>query len=378
MQVAIVFDDEAIGVFSETEVDYFAYYCSIFKVNATCKIVVKIPLTLTKKVNKLKVGTQFTVKFWNKSESYNNKMRILTFSRTDDEGTIAITILGVSSLFFNNTEATCSYEGTVSQIINKVVQLDLKNDIKLTHIDSTDDRASIRYRIAEEPQEFISRIMKYGSKNGGPIYVYQDAKGFFKLRGIESFKSVSDNLKYVSITQFGEQNDVKTNLDDTSTRLTMLSANLAINNGKQISQITSKLCTELFRSSSTTPTQMKEEITQWSIQKNNASVALQYPSRTDFYDWYVSPDDAKSMAYKTGFEDLGMFQLLKANYGDFMIKELDLGNIHYVVLPYEPSEPSSNGSIVNSSEGEYMVVETTFIRQDGVNKTEATLTQIGC
>lgn len=376
MQVSIIFDDASIGVFSESEIDYFAYYCSIFKINATCKIIIKSPLS--SRINKLKVGTPFTVTFSSDSESYSNKMQILTFARADNDAVISMTILGVSPLFFNNTEFTCAYTGTVEKIVKRVIATDLTKEITEKKIETTDDRSTIRYRIAEEPQEFISRMMKYGSINGGPIYIYHDAKGVFNLRGIESMKSADENTKYVSFTPEGEYSNLKSKLDTTSPTLTMTSANLAINNGKQISQITSKLCTELFRSSKVTPSEMKEDIEQWSIQKNNASVAMCYPSRTDFYDWYISPDDAKCMAYKKGFEDLGMFQLLKATYIDFKIKELDLGNIHYVLLPYTPTETSSNGSLVNNSEGEYLVLETTFIHQDSINKTEATLTQIGC
>lgn len=369
MDFAIVFDDQYLGTLSKTEVDYFAFYCSILKVNATCKFILK---SIDKEnLNKIKVGTPFTVKFYDNNVSYENKMKILTFSKVEGEGiTDYVKIIAVSPLFFNNSESTIAYSGSVSQIINTLLKTDLK-DITNYNIETTEDRNRIRYRVAEEPQEFITRIMKYGNINGNPIYMYHDAQGCFNLKGISSLKSTPP--AYISVSSLTEKGDVKIEISDSIQQLTMMNYTFNINNGKQVSNITSIFNTELFKC----PNDVDYYSSTKGLQEGNASVESVYPSRTDFYDWYVCPDDAKSISLKRNFEDLGMFQLLSATYTGFMIKELDLGKIHYVILPYNPTEKSSNGSDVNSSEGTYMVMDTTFIFENGVAKTQATMTQVG-
>lgn len=369
MNIYINFDDDYLGTFSKTEIDYFAYYCSLLKVNATCKIIIKS--IDTTKLNKIKVGTPFTVIFSNDEEYYENKMRILTFSKVESSGLVEyVKILAVSPLFFYNTESTQAYTGSVSQIINYMLKNDLK-DIKNSYIETTEDRGRIRYRISEEPQEFITRLMKYGNIGGNPIYIYFDAKGYFNLKGITTLKYTTP--AYISVPALVEKENIKTELDETTPRLTMMSSSFTINNGSQVSKISSIFNTELFKS----PNDIDIAVTSKSVQESNASVESLYPTRTDFYDWNICPDDAKSISFKTNFESLGMFQLLKATYGDFLIKELDLGNIHYVILPYTPTEKSANGSDVNGGEGTYMVVELTYIYENGLSKTQATLTQIG-
>ena len=370
MNFAITFDDEYLGTFSKTEVSYFAYYCSLLKINATCKIILKS--VDSTKLNKIKIGTPFTIKFYNDSEFYENKMKIITFSKAESNGAVDyVKILGVSPLFFNNNESTQAYGGSVSQILNNLLKKDLNNIVN-TSIETTEDKSRIRYRIAEKPQEFISRIMKYGNIGNSPIYIYYDAKGCFNLKGVSSLIKASPS--YISIPSSVDKANIKIELEDSIPKLTMMSNVFNINNGNQVSQIVSIFNTELFKC----PNTVDVSVISSSTQENNASVESSYPSRTDFYDWYICPDDAKNISIKNSFEDLGMFQLLSATYSDFLIKQLDLGNIHYVILPYTPTEKSTNGADVNGGEGLYMVLDTTFIFENGIARTQANFTQVGC
>lgn len=369
MDFEITFEDEYLGTLSKTEIEYFAYFCSLLRITASCKLLLKNIDTL--KINKLKVGTPFTVKFYGEEESYENKMKIFSIDKKESSGLVEyIKILAISPLFFDKNESTQAYEGSVSQIVNTMLKKELK-DIKSTEIETTEDIGRIRYRISEEPLDFLTRILKYGNIGNNPVYIYFDAKGKFNLKGVESLKS--SNPRYISIPFLADKENIKIEQEDSIQKITMMSYSLGTNKESKISKVNSIFTTELFKS----PDDIETEVTSNSVQENNASVYTPYPTRTDYYDWYVCPNDAKSIAVKRNFEELGVFQILQATYSGFLIKELDLGLLHYFVLPYTPTEKSSNGADVNSGEGLYMVRDTMYIFENGVTRTNATLLQVG-
>lgn len=372
MDFAITFEDEFLGTISKTEISYFVFYSSIMKLYSSAKIIIKgIDST---KINKIKVGTSVDILFYDEDNniSYTNKMKVLTFTKEESNGIVTyITLVLVSSLFFNSDESTLAYEGCVSQIVNTMLSNTLKETVTSSDIEATEDRGRIRYRIAEEPQEFIKRIMKYGVISNGPVYIYYDAKGCLNLKGINSLKK--KEIAFIDIPPLVETSGVQIEQSNSIRKLLMFSHKFNINKGKQTSKVTSVFNTDLFKS----PNSVATKVVVNGEQDNNASVETAYPHRVDYYDWNLAPDDALGIALKTSFEDLGMFQTLTASYKGFLIDELDLGSIHCVILPYDPTEKSSTGSDVNSSEGTYMVMDVSFIFDGSVMKTEANMIQVG-
>lgn len=373
MTFVVTFEDEFLGTLTQTELRYFVFYSSMTSLYSSAKVILKE--IDSSKINKIKVGTPVNVVFYeeeNTEVTYTNKMKVLTFSKEESSGAeTSITLVLVSELFFNSDDITCAYEGSVSQILNTMVTNNLKETITNYDFEVTEDRSRTRYRISEEPQEFIKRIMKYGIIGNGPIYVYYDAKGCFNLKGINSLRK--KDPAYIDITPLVDKSGIEIESSDSTQKLIMYSHKFNINKGKQTSKVTSVFNTELFKS----PNDVASRVVVAGEQDSNASVETVYPHRVDYYDWNVTPDDALSIALRTSFEDLGLFQTLQASYNGFKINELDLGSIHYVILPYEPTEKSSTNSDVNSSEGTYMVMNVSFIYEDGIQRTEANLIQVG-
>lgn len=372
MTFAVTFEDEFLGTLPKTEISYFVFYSSIMKLYSSAKVIIKG--IDSSKINKIKIGTPVNVIFYdeNSDTSYTNKMKVLTFTKEETDGIVTyITLILVSSLFFNNDESTSAYEGSVSQILNTIISTSLKTTVTASNIEATEDRGRIRYRIAEESQEFIKRIMKYGIISNGPVYIYYDAKGCLNLKGINSLRK--KDIAFIDVPPLVESSGVQIEQSDSIKKLLMFSHKFNINKGKQTSKVTSIFNTELFKS----PNSIATKVVVAGEQDNNASVEEIYPHRVDYYDWNIVPDDALGIALKTSFEDLGMFQTLIASYEGFLVDELDLGSLHCVILPYEPTEKSSTNSDVNSSEGTYMVMDVSFIYDGSIQKTEANLIQVG-
>lgn len=372
MTFTVTFENEFLGTLSKTDISYFVFYSSILKLYSSAKVILKG--IDSSKINKIKVGTPVNIIFSDEDKdiSYTNKMKVLTFAKEESEGIATyITLVLVSDLFFNSNDSTQAYEGCVSQILNTMLSTTLRDSVSNSDIEATEDRGRIRYMIAEEPQEFIKRIMKYGVISNGPVYIYYDAKGCLNLKGISSLKK--KEISYIDIPPLVDTSGIQIEQSDSVKKLLMFSHKFNINKGKQTSEIKSVFNTELFKS----PNSVATKVVVAGEQENNASVEASYPHRVDFYDWNLAPDDALGIALKTSFEDLGMFQTLTATYNGFLVDELDLGSIHCVILPYEPTEKSSTNSDVNSSEGTYMVLDVAFIYDGSIQKTEANLIQVG-
>lgn len=372
MKFAVQFEDSFLGTITLAETEYFIFHASIFKFYSSAKIIIK-EISGTR-VNKIKIGTPVKVIFYddNSDTKYTNNMRVLSFTKEETSGiSIRMTLVLVSSLFFYNTPITNAYEGSVSQIADYVIKNNLQTEVTNYAIEATDDRGRIRYSISEQPQEFLKRIMKYGVVSNGPVYMYYDTKGCFNLKGISSFKQ--KDPEFIDVTAMVDKMGIQIELAISTRKLCIYNYKFNVNKSKQVSDITSKFCTELFKS----PNTVALELVSNGEQTDNASVAQSYPSRVDFYDWNIAPDDAVGMALKTSFEDLGTFQSLTAIYSGMLVNELDLGSLHYVILPDTPTEKSSMNADVNSSEGTYMATDVSFIFKDSQSHTEATLLQVG-
>lgn len=374
MRFRIYFEETGDGGIPESNIQSFNFVSNIFKMYAGASLVIKdIKASL---INKIKTGAGVTVEFYDiydAEKKYSNKMRVLSFKKFMGDGIIdKIEVNLISSLFFEKEVVTQAHEGNVSQILFTVFKDNLTNPEYILDIDSTSDRSRYRYQIAETYPNFLKRISKYAYKDNGTVFLYHDPRGVLKLKGVEDFMAIEPS--YVASTLSTDQWGVKVDGSGMLLNLPIIDYTIDTVDSASTSSVTSKFCTELFKS----PDSFIGEATFNGVcSLNNAQVEKVYPEKQDFYNWDITPDDAFALACRKGFEDAYMSYTLSITVNDFLLDTLALGNVIYVILPYNPTELSSSGDKVNGGEGKYMVTRVRYSFYDGMLRTIADMVQVG-
>lgn len=374
MRFRIYFDEIGDGGIPEANIQSFNFVSNMFKMYAGANIVIKdIKAGL---INKIKTGLGVTVEFYDTSDVekvYSNKMAVLSFKKFMGNGIIdLIEINLISSLFFEKEVVTQAHEGSVSQIILNIFKDSLTSPEYKLDIDSTSDKSRYRYQIAETYPAFIKRLFKYAYKDNGAVFLYHDSRGELKLKGVKSF--IEAEPSYVASTLSNSQWGVK--IDGSNRLLNLVINDYTIDTTDSVStsSITSKFSTELFKSQD----YFIEEATFNGVcSLDNAQTKRIYPKRQDFYNWDITPEDAFALACRKGFEDTYMSYTVSITTNDFLLDSLAIGSVIYLILPYNPTELSSSGEMVNGGEGKYMVTRVRYNFHDGMFRTTADLVQVG-
>lgn len=374
MRFRIYFDESGDGGIPEANIQSFNFVSNIFKMYAGANLVIKdIKASL---VNKIKTGMGVKVEFYDITDSnakYTNDMGILSFKKYMGDGIIdKIEVNLISSLFFEKEVVTQAHEGNISQILFTIFKDNLTNPEYKLDLDSTSDRSRYRYQIAETYPNFIKKISRFAYKDNGTVFLYHDPRGTLKLKSAVDF--INKEPSYVASTLSTDQWGIKADGSGMLLNLPIMDYTVDTLDSASTSSLTSKFTTELFKS----PDSFIEEATFTGVCSTaNAQVKRTYPQRQDFYNWDISPDDAFALACRKGFEDTYMAYTISITVNDFLLDTLALGNVIYVILPYNPTELGSSGEKVNGGEGKYMVTRVRYNFHDGIIRTIADLVQVG-
>jgi len=366
------FENSSIGKLSEVQIDSFSYVCNIFKLYAGAKIVIK---DFAKKTNNLiKSGMPVNVVFTdNDKKSYVNRMRILSFTKVPEPQTnftdyLEITL--VSAMYFDNIISSSAHKGTVSNIIEEIISKNFSNSVKEYKITQTDDLIRRRYQLEERSQDFMQRICKYGIKNKLPVYLFFDSKGILNLASVDDM--IKSEPKYVANTVLADQTFQIPADNESLSKITFFDFQL-LNSGKNANTIINSIfTTDNFRHS----TAIVGSLTYSSAEYNNSQASEESPTKTVFYNWNLAPSDAYSIAARKSFEDTIYTYSLSASFNGFMVDELMLGSVIYIILPFTPTETSSKGAKINLGEGKYMVTQLSYLYENNMLTTNATFVQV--
>ena len=374
MRFRIYFEETGDGGIPEANIQSFNFISNLFKMYAGANLIIKdIKANI---VNKIKTGAGVIVEFYdlnNTEIKYSNKMRILSFKKFMGDGVIdKIEVNLISSLFFEKEVTTQAHEGNVSQIIFNIFKDNLSNPDYVIDIDSTSDKSRYRYQIAETYPNFLKKLCKYAYKDNGTVFLYHDPRGVLKLKGVSSF--LNSEPSYVASTLNMDQWGVKVDGSGMLLNLPIMDYTIDTVDSVSTSSVTSRFSTNLFKS----PDSYIGEATFNGVcSSKNAQVKKVYPHKQDFYNWDITPEDAFALACRKGFEDTYMSYTLTITVNDFQLDTLALGNVLYVILPYNPTELGSSGEMVNGGEGKYMVTRVRYNFYDGMLRTIADLVQVG-
>lgn len=369
MNFKIDFGDQSIGALSRPQIDSFSYTGSIFKIYAGAKLTIK---DVTKTINnQLKTGMKAKVIFYDDKKSYENEMRVLSFSKANTGNAVDyVDVVLVSAMYFDDTTKTMTYSGSISQILTDVFDNVFVDSVPKKNFVSTEDRIRRRYQLSEKTQDFVKRILKYGIRGSLPVYLYNAPDGTLYLKGV--YDMISENPKVAASSVAASQLIQQPEGESTLSELIFWSHTLGANSKDTSSVIKNIFCTDNFAFS----TKLANEVECCSVEKNNCQAEIETPSKTKFFNWNYTPDDAQSIAVKEAFEEtIGTFGL-SATFQDFIIDELALGSTVFVILPFEPTVSNNSGAKVNLGEGKYLITQVTYIYEEHQSRTIASMLQI--
>lgn len=353
-------------------VDSFSFQVDIQSLNS--KAIVKIKDITHTLYNQIKTGLSVNIVFYDTADTqvtYTNYMKVLSFNKKPSNvenlaDYIDVTL--VSAWYFDsNVIISSSYNGTYYDIVNSVL---VGKKGKYFNLDllATDDNSRWRYRISETEQQFLSRMMKYGRRSNLPVYLYSDAKGNLRLRGVDDF--VKGTCKYYTTPDTAMQLEtVPSNASDLKyLRMTAYKVNADTANSN--SRTSTLFTTANFKLNKTVES---------GVSINNSEVmnsqSLNYtPPTVDFINWNLTPDDALSVATKNDFEK-NMFTYSVTCIIPDLLVNLDLGEKLKVYLPFKPVQGRKTGTITNLGEGEYFIKHMDFIYKNNQYRTRLVMIQ---
>lgn len=369
MNFSIKFGEQTIGEISKAHVDSFSFISSIFRMYSGAKFVIK---DATKTLNNcLKTGMKVTVTFFNDTKSYENKMRVLSFNKKGSGEVVDfIEVVLVSAMYFEEVTKTMTYSGSVSSIITDVFNNVFKETNPTISFCSTEDRTRRRYQLAEKTQDFLKKIIKYGIKSGLPVYLYSAPNGIMYLKGV--YDMISDNPKIVASSMLASQLIQLPKNSGSLSELVFFGHSFGINTRDSFSSVKNIFCTKNFKFS----TQLPDEVSYNGTEVNNSQSEVSSPSKTRFFNWNYTPDDAQAIAIRDAFEETINTFTMTASFKDFLVDELTLGTCIFVILPFDPTTTNSTGSKINLGEGKYLITQVSYIYENKTFKTVASLSQI--
>lgn len=293
----------------------------------------------------IQLGELITIKV---REEYTDKivrswaMRVYDYTKISDESdALVIKTLEVSLIsdwFYQQVKKTASYEGNVSSIITELISTEgfFKVNERKSFIESSTDVASIRYRIDETQDKFITKILKYGVDNKSPLFAYMDFKENFFLKSWNSMKG--DKLPYL-LTPFKGDDGPDVYADTDSLALLM--------NGYSFFTQGDNLSTQrnYFFVTEHTPYNPPKTTIIDSIEDESPLVAKKSGDRErKVYQWWVNPQDALSMSIHDSLEkDLKLFQMTAISES-LILTDISIGKS--VVIAHPQGINKESGSYV--------------------------------
>ena len=328
--------------------------------------------------NQIQTGMNIIIQFYEPKEGskvyYENKMKVLSFSKKPASGSNPVDIIDVSLIsawYFDSEIKFSSYHGNFGEIVSQLVSS--KTDYFNLDLGSTDDMSRYRYRLGETDQEFIIRMMKFGYKGNLPVYLYSDAKGNLKLRGVTDF--VSESSQVVATTDSAEQTSSLPSSVKNYSRLRITKYKCMSDADNSSSKTTTAFTTSNFLLP-TGSDEIEGGITLNNTENGNVQSYSKTPVKYNFKNWNLTPDDALAISIKENFEKNIYTYYVVAITPEFVFDRVDLGGKISLYLPYARNKSTINGKNVNLGEGEYIISHIDYIFKNNQRVTRFNLVQI--
>lgn len=372
MTFYVKFDNASIGIVDPLKIGSFSFMASIFNVYAGAKILLKD--FAREHNNDVKTGMNVDVHFVDeeKSQDYVVPMAVLSYKKVPGPSTTDyIDVTLVSRAYFHNELVTSAHSGTVSQITYSIFKDRLSKEFNSLVLEDTQDTDRIRYQLGERDVDFLDRITKYGYIDNKPVYLFSDPLGNLNLKGISSMEDSTPKFTITPLTflQGGQK------ASSSNTAPTLIPLEMFFNGGSKgsVSECSSVFNNVMFVS----PSGYTSSVNSKDSEEGNAQSEVASPKKVEFYGWNLSPEDSLGISVRRNFERNADVYTFEAVFDSFLINQLPLGSVSYVILPFEPTARSSNGSEVNAGEGKYLVSQVKFVYEDSLLRTSVKMIQVG-
>ena len=357
-------------IISSVEIHSFEFTTDIFSLYSICNLTIKDIASQT--FNIIKTGMDVNVLFTDENDNtYKNKMKVVFYTKVPGKQnslTDYLKLILYPSFFFLSSTATRAYQGSVyniiSEIYNKYFTKYFTKDFS-----ETSDVSRVRYQIAENSQDFMFKILKYGIIDNLPVYLYMDSRNCLNLKGIAEFIKREPlhilEPSLVELTNNEPANDRDTN------KIGLLDYKFVGDITNTSSKIITKFTTAAFVSSRS----LLDKVTLRSTENGNAQSDSLSSEITNFKLWNLTPDDALTISIKENFENCARNYCVVCLCRGILIEGFQPGDTLKILLPAEPVINSSTGQVGNLGEGVYLIQKTQYIWEGNLLYTRLTLLQ---
>lgn len=372
MTFYIEFKNALIGRVDPITIGSFSFLSSLFNVYAGAKLLLKD--FAREHNNDIKTGMDVDIHFVEENSTkkgYVVNMSVLSFTKVPGPSTTNyIDITLVSRAYFYNDTFTTAYSGTVSQIADEIYSSKFSKYYNSFDLHESKERPRIRYQLGEKYIDFIDRISKYGYVDNKPMYLYSDTIGNLNLKSISNMES--SYAKYMVTPLIFHQENQKVEVGELAIPLIAMEYSFNGANRNSISEYSSIFNTSLFIS----PSSYSSTIIFRDTEDGNAQTEVLSPSKVEYYGWNLTPDDAMGISIRKNYERTADTYTFSAVFDSFLIEEMKIGSVVYVILPFDPSARSANGTPVNAGEGKYMVSQVKLVYEKNLLRTYANMIQV--
>lgn len=290
----------------------------------------------------LKVGQAVDIVLYEGETPYKNHMRIMEVNRVTSAQSALLSnveVTFISSWYFDSLVTTKAYKGNISVILTEIYENQLKNSDISIDLHATSDVSRVRYQISEKTQDFMKRIIKYGSIGNTPLFLYTDSRNVLNLRSLSDF--VNSYTKYAYFTEASASLSSTQGATTNYNPVKMLKYSL--NNASQLAA--SKQTTYFTTSHFVCSTDKTTAATFSNAETSNTLTGTTTPVTVKYTNWSLTPQDALNISTKAFYdENLDVFTV-SCTLPGFMLQAAQLGNLIKVVLPKsENSTEEATGS----------------------------------
>lgn len=349
-----------------TFVDSLVFTEDIYKLYSGAKLILKELGPETFSV--FKTGQAVDITFYlREGVSYTNHMKVMGVNRLPVPQSALVSTLEVtliSSWYFESLTDTRVYRGNVGTIISQIYDLKLKRANIASDFIATSESSRVRYQISEKTQDFMKKLIRFGSSNGFPLYLYTDSRGTLNLKSLGDF--INSPVKYAYTSDYVSSVDSSVS-STTSTYNTIRMKGYKLNS---LSQYATSKQTTLFTSRafvSSTSEASYSTVSNAEISNSLSSTAT--PQTIAYTNWAFTPQDALNSTTKDFYDRNLSLYTMNCTFDGFRLEEARLGNLVKVMLPNPPDSSTTDGF----NNAGYVVQHVDYVCKGDSVLTNATL-----
>ena len=321
----------------------FSFMEDIDKMYTGAKVILKDISTVLR--NALSIGQDVNFKLVRSEEiTYTNPMKILSITPVTENKKFVneIELTLISKWYFDELNSSSIHKGSYGGIVKSICEK-YSAQIGTYDVEETDDPSRIRYQTRERTQDFMKRMVPYGTLQNLPVYLYSDFKGCLNLKGLATFANSSPKYVFlpdlvvkreeVSLSAIEEKGMIPLRLNDYHTTISLQEAN---------SKEDVLISTSNFFSTSN----LNYRATLSNAENSNAKVLTKTPQTYSSKNWNYLPSDALSLSIYEYFQkNLYSFAISGTLIG-MNLDTIQLGDKVRVLLP---SDTTSVTDLLTSS-----------------------------